>query len=79
MVLALYQEDVTCGNQRDPRRVVCDPEARYFGGRVEERALVPLGEAPSRPYRFRRMAPPRTGSSLTSIPQLKDRLTKGIP
>jgi hypothetical protein len=24
---------------------VRDPEARYFGGRVEERSLVPLGEA----------------------------------
>ncbi len=29
----------------DPRQVVMDPEARYFGGRVEERSLVPLGEA----------------------------------
>ena len=29
----------------DPRNVVRDPEARYFGGRVEERSLVPLGEA----------------------------------
>src|ERR1700724_1470084 len=29
----------------DPREVVSDPEARYFGGRVEERSLVPLGEA----------------------------------
>jgi uncharacterized protein YbjT (DUF2867 family) len=29
----------------DPRTVVSDPEARYFGGRVEERSLVPLGEA----------------------------------
>jgi uncharacterized protein YbjT (DUF2867 family) len=29
----------------DPRAVVCDPEARYWGGRVEERSLVPLGEA----------------------------------
>ena len=29
----------------DTREVVCDPEARYFGGRVEERSLVPLGEA----------------------------------
>jgi len=28
----------------DPRLVVSDPEARYFGGRVEERSLVPLGE-----------------------------------
>ncbi|MBN9488990.1 MAG: SDR family oxidoreductase [Alphaproteobacteria bacterium] len=28
----------------DPREVVRDPEARYFGGRVEERSLVPLGE-----------------------------------
>ena len=29
----------------DPREVESDPEARYFGGRVEERSLVPLGEA----------------------------------
>src|SRR5215471_18702892 len=29
----------------DPRQVVRDPEARYWGGRVEERSLVPLGEA----------------------------------
>jgi uncharacterized protein YbjT (DUF2867 family) len=29
----------------DPREVVCDPEARYFGGRVGEHSLVPLGEA----------------------------------
>jgi uncharacterized protein YbjT (DUF2867 family) len=30
---------------RDPREVLKDPEARYFGGRVEELSLVPLGEA----------------------------------
>ena len=29
----------------DPHEVVSDPEARYWGGRVEERSLVPLGEA----------------------------------
>jgi uncharacterized protein YbjT (DUF2867 family) len=29
----------------DPREVVSDPEARYWGGRVEERSLVPLGDA----------------------------------
>ena len=29
----------------DPRQVVRDPEARYWGGRVEEQSLVPLGEA----------------------------------
>jgi len=29
----------------DPREVVRDPQARYWGGRVEERSLVPLGEA----------------------------------
>jgi uncharacterized protein YbjT (DUF2867 family) len=29
----------------DPREVVRDPEALYFGGRVEERSLVPMGEA----------------------------------
>src|SRR4051812_20151965 len=36
----------------DPREVVGDPEARYFGGRVEERSLVPLGEARLGPTRF---------------------------
>jgi uncharacterized protein YbjT (DUF2867 family) len=29
----------------DPREVVSDPEARYWGGHVEEHSLVPLGEA----------------------------------
>jgi uncharacterized protein YbjT (DUF2867 family) len=29
----------------DPRTVVRDPEARYYGARVEEHSLVPLGEA----------------------------------
>jgi hypothetical protein len=29
----------------DSRTVVSDPEAPYFGGRVEARSLVPLGEA----------------------------------
>ena len=29
----------------DPREVVSDPEARLYGSRVEERSLVPLGEA----------------------------------
>ncbi|MFP3613221.1 SDR family oxidoreductase [Paraburkholderia sp. SIMBA_050] len=29
----------------DPREVVRDPKARYFGGLVEEQSLVPLGEA----------------------------------
>ncbi|WP_322404514.1 SDR family oxidoreductase [Massilia luteola] len=29
----------------DPRQVVSDPEARYFGGKVGEHSLVPLGEA----------------------------------
>jgi uncharacterized protein YbjT (DUF2867 family) len=29
----------------DPRAVVRDPAARYWGGRVEERSLVPLGDA----------------------------------
>jgi len=30
---------------RDPREVVRDPEARYFGGLVDDQSLVPLGEA----------------------------------
>jgi uncharacterized protein YbjT (DUF2867 family) len=29
----------------DPRKVMSDPAARYWGGEVEERSLVPLGEA----------------------------------
>jgi uncharacterized protein YbjT (DUF2867 family) len=29
----------------DPREVVKDPKARYFGGQLEEKSLVPLGEA----------------------------------
>jgi uncharacterized protein YbjT (DUF2867 family) len=29
----------------DPRQVVSDPEARYYGGKVDDRSLVPLGEA----------------------------------
>ena len=29
----------------DTRQVVGDPEGRYWGGRVEERSLVPLSEA----------------------------------
>ncbi|MCC8937532.1 SDR family oxidoreductase [Bradyrhizobium sp. Arg68] len=29
----------------DQRQVVSDPEARYWGGRVDEHSLVPLGEA----------------------------------
>lgn len=39
-IVARYMKAV-----RDPREVVSDPEARYFGGRVEEHSLVPLGEA----------------------------------
>jgi uncharacterized protein YbjT (DUF2867 family) len=29
----------------DPRKVVKDPEAQYFGGQLEETSLLPLGEA----------------------------------
>jgi uncharacterized protein YbjT (DUF2867 family) len=36
----------------DPHEVVGDPEARYFGGLVEERSLVPLGEARLGPTRL---------------------------
>jgi uncharacterized protein YbjT (DUF2867 family) len=39
-IIARYLEAIG-----DPREVVRDPEARYWGGRVEERSLVPLGEA----------------------------------
>ena len=39
-IIARYLEAVG-----DPREVVTDPEARYFGGRIEDTSLVPLGEA----------------------------------
>jgi uncharacterized protein YbjT (DUF2867 family) len=29
----------------DPREVVSDPEARYFGTRLDEPCLVPVGQA----------------------------------
>jgi uncharacterized protein YbjT (DUF2867 family) len=53
----------------DPREVVTDPEARYFGGRVDEHSLVRLGEARlghigrprQRPLRFQ-SPPHRAGS-----------------
>ncbi|TXH32105.1 MAG: SDR family oxidoreductase [Rhodospirillaceae bacterium] len=39
-IIARYLQGVA-----DPREVVKDSEARYFGGRLEENALVPLSEA----------------------------------
>jgi uncharacterized protein YbjT (DUF2867 family) len=36
----------------DPREVVSDPGALYWGGRVEEHSLVPLGEARLGPIGF---------------------------
>jgi uncharacterized protein YbjT (DUF2867 family) len=39
-IVARYLEAVG-----DPRRVVNDPEARYFGGQLEEESLIPLGQA----------------------------------
>jgi len=44
---APFNEIVACYLKAvgDRRKVVRDPEARYWGGRVEERSLVPLGEA----------------------------------
>jgi uncharacterized protein YbjT (DUF2867 family) len=35
----------TLGAQGDAREVVVDPNAKYFGGTVEETSLVPTGEA----------------------------------
>jgi uncharacterized protein YbjT (DUF2867 family) len=36
----------------DPRSVVADPSARYFGGELHERSLVPGGNARIAPTRF---------------------------
>jgi hypothetical protein len=32
-------------SRNDPREVIADPQALYFGGQVTELALVPSGEA----------------------------------
>ena len=43
---------------RDPRHVVTDPQARYYGLAVNDQSLTP-GEGPRLgPTRFRRLAPP---------------------
>jgi uncharacterized protein YbjT (DUF2867 family) len=38
--------------KNDPRRVIVDPEARYFGAKLEERSLVPGNNARIAPTRF---------------------------
>lgn len=38
--------------KRDPREVVTDPKARYFGGEVDDRSLVPTGPARLGTQRF---------------------------
>ena len=38
--------------RNDPREVVVDPRARYFGAELDERSLVPLGEARLSEMRF---------------------------
>ena len=38
--------------RKDPREVVVDPHARYFGAEVGERSLIPAGEARLGEIRF---------------------------
>jgi uncharacterized protein YbjT (DUF2867 family) len=40
------------GARNDPREVVVDPHARYFGAELAERALIPAGEARLGDIRF---------------------------
>ena len=40
------------GARHDPRTVVADPHARYFGTELDERSLVPLGDARLGEIRF---------------------------
>jgi uncharacterized protein YbjT (DUF2867 family) len=47
---ALIQRDL--GAHNDPRKVVADPHARYFGAELGERTLVPAGEARLGKIRF---------------------------
>jgi hypothetical protein len=38
--------------RNDPREVVIDPRAQYFGADLEERSLIPAGEARLGEIRF---------------------------
>src|SRR5262249_31271645 len=40
------------GSRNDPREVISDPNARYFGARLSERSLVPADHAPLGATRF---------------------------
>jgi uncharacterized protein YbjT (DUF2867 family) len=42
----------------DPREVVSDPEARYFGGRVEGAFARAIGRSTPWPHRFGRVGAP---------------------
>jgi uncharacterized protein YbjT (DUF2867 family) len=46
----LIRQDLTLRN--DPRKVVVDPHARYFGAELEEGSLIPAGEARLGEIRF---------------------------
>ncbi len=46
----LIRQDLTSRN--DPRKVVVDPHARYFGAELEEGSLIPAGEARLGEIRF---------------------------
>ncbi len=52
----------------DPREVVSDPEAEYFGSRSRSARWCHWQGAP-RSHRSRRMAPPPTGKSLILHPR----------
>ena len=38
--------------RNDPREVIADPSALYFGGKVDDRSLIPAGEHRAGPTRF---------------------------
>ena len=40
------------GARNDPRTVIADPHARYFGAELDERALIPAGDARLGEVRF---------------------------
>ena len=64
MVAALSRA-AGAGARNDPREVIADPHARYFGNEVSERSLVPGDEAALGEIRFDewlgRTAPPISG------------------
>ena len=68
------------GARNDPREVVVDPHARYFGAELGERSLIPAGDARLGEIRFQEWLGSRRSSSDSTVRQaLRRRCTGAAP